>query len=106
MRYLIWFLKVVLMILCGICLLKMPYGSYVFFRYVAFTLFLLFCVEAFKRKYTNLGIVWAVSAFMISPFVKPPLGRTLWNIVDVIWIVVLLGTLVVDLRKVNKGEWK
>ncbi|MGO4294398.1 DUF6804 family protein [Chitinophaga sp. RAB17] len=106
MRYLIWLLKVILIILCGICLLKMPYQYYVFFRYVSFTLFLIFCVEAFKRKHIYLGIVWGVSALMNSPFVKPVLGRTLWNTIDVIWIIIILGSMVADFRNIKRGEWR
>jgi len=105
-KYLIWLLKIVLIILCGICLLRMPYGYYVFFRYVSFALFLLFCVDALKRKHINIGIVWAISAFIVSPFVKLALGRTLWNVIDVIWIVIILRSLIVDFRKMNQGEWR
>ncbi|WP_371878116.1 DUF6804 family protein [Chitinophaga nivalis] len=104
MQPLIWFLKVVLAILCAVCLLKMPYQYYVFFRYIAFTLFLLFCLDASKKKHINLCIVWAVSALMSSPFIKPVLGRTLWNVVDVIWIIVLLGSLVSDFRNIHRGK--
>ncbi|MGN7824895.1 DUF6804 family protein [Chitinophaga sp. 22536] len=103
-RYLIWLLKLILIVLCGICLLRMPYQYYVLFRYVSFILFLLFCLDAFARRHTNLGIVWAVSALLINPWIKPVLGRALWHFVDVVWIVIILGSLLADLRNINRGN--
>lgn len=34
-------------------------------------------------------VIWLVSALLINPFVKVVLGRTIWNIIDVIWAVLL-----------------
>ncbi|WP_394348563.1 DUF6804 family protein [Chitinophaga vietnamensis] len=97
-RSLVWLLKGILIVLCTICLFRMPYGYYVFFRYVSFAIFSLFCIDTISRKQVNLSIAWGVSALMCSPFVKLPLGRTIWNSIDIIWIIIIFGSLIFDIR--------
>jgi hypothetical protein len=35
----------------------------------------------------------AASAILINPFVKIALGRTIWNVKDVIWAVILIASI-------------
>lgn len=34
-------------------------------------------------------VIWLASALLINPFIKIALGRKIWNIIDVIWVVLL-----------------
>ena len=46
-------------------------------------------------------IVWLASAVLINPLIKISLGREIWNIVDVIWVVLLVYTVYQDSKKKN-----
>ena len=76
------------------CLLDMPYGYFQLVRFVGMTGFIvLACLDKEKENKT---IIWICSAVLINPIFKIALGRTIWNIVDVIWSIVLLTTLIID----------
>lgn len=38
-------------------------------------------------------VIWLASAILINPIFKIALGRTLWNIVDVLWSILLIYSL-------------
>lgn len=78
------YIKIVLAALLIICLFKMPYGYYQFVRY---TVMLGFAYLAFSRNSTkneNEVFLYIGLSLLFQPFIKIALGRTLWNIVDVI----------------------
>lgn len=79
----IW-LKVIIAILLLLCLADMPYGFYVLVRFCAAAAFVYLSHDYFKSKNNGLGFVFAALALLFQPFVKIALGRTIWNIVDVI----------------------
>lgn len=80
--------KSILAIMCLVCLLDMPYGYYELFRYVAFGSFIYFAVN--EKDEQGWVFVWIVSALLVQPFFKVALGREIWNIVDVVWAVILI----------------
>ncbi|WP_370449506.1 DUF6804 family protein [Apibacter sp. HY039] len=43
--------------------------------------------------------LWLCSALLINPFFKVALGRTIWNIVDVIWSLLLVGSIFLSKQK-------
>ena len=47
-------------------------------------------------------IIWICSAILINPMFKIALGRAIWNIVDIIWSIVLLITLIIDYNTEKK----
>jgi len=57
----------------------------------------------FEKDNTNKAwqIAWICSAILINPVVKVALGRTLWNVVDVIWAILLIVKLMDDYKKVG-----
>ncbi|MFP4527155.1 MAG: DUF6804 family protein [Candidatus Kapaibacterium sp.] len=81
-------IKLVLAILFGLCLLDMPYGYYQLVRFIGMVLFGVLAYEERENKFWL--IFWASSALLINPFIKVSLGRSIWNIMDVIWGIVLL----------------
>lgn len=81
-----------------LCLCPMPYGYYTFVRFVS----MVACGAMAYRYYTQHKIVLTTTfgslALLFQPFIKVALGRVMWNIVDVI-VVVLLICLWVKERK-------
>lgn len=91
-------IKIILSILLLACLLDMPYGYYQLTRFLSF---IGFGVLAFKNYQKNQTwfIIWISSALLINPFFKIALGRDIWNIMDVIWTLLLISSVL--LRKRN-----
>lgn len=70
-------------VLLLLCLLHMPYGFYVLVRIIAT---LAFCLFAYVAKLYRRGwrmIIFLVLAIIFQPIIKFPLGRDIWNILDV-----------------------
>ena len=86
-------LKITLSILLVLCLLKMPYGYYQFVRFISCIVFAYLAYQENLNK-SKLVLVYVALAVLFQPFVKISLGRELWNIVDVIVAVFLIGTIV------------
>lgn len=64
------------------CLLPMPYSYFQLVRV--------------------LGMTGSLSRTeRINPLFKIALGRTVWNIVDVIWAVILIGSVFYDNKRIN-----
>ena len=81
-------LKIVLAIASLICVLDMPYGYYQLYRFIALGAFLYLA----NKEQENKGwlSIWIISALLVQPFFKVALGRDIWNIVDVIFAVLLV----------------
>ena len=77
-------LKLTLSILLFLCLLDMPYGFYQLVRFVALVGFGYLAFQANKDGKENEMLVYGALALLFQPLLKIPLGRELWNIVDVI----------------------
>ena len=90
-------LKPLLALLLFICLADMPYGYYQFVRFISCIIFAYFAYQENLNK-SKLFLVYVTLAVLFQPFVKISLGRELWNIVDVIVAVFLIGTI---LKKKN-----
>lgn len=99
---------IVLSVLLLLCLAPMPYGYYQLVRFIAMTVFgviawLHYATRHSSRLYVtevqegnikddsttihskvSMAIVFGALALLFQPFFKIALGRTLWNIVDVI----------------------
>ena len=77
-------LYLILAALLLLCLAPMPYGYYQLVRFVAMIMFLVFAYNYWRKDQHSLAIVLGALALLFQPFVKIALGRTMWNIVDVI----------------------
>ena len=87
-----------------VCLLDLPYGYYQLYRFIAMGVFL---TLAFKeRDSENWMIFWFLSALLVQPFFKIALGKTIWNLIDLFWALVLLYSIFKNqsnsLKKRNK----
>ena len=92
-------LKLVVAIILLLCLADMPYGFYTLVRFVSAFAFAYLSYDYFKSKKDGLGFVFAALALLFQPFFKVALGRTIWNIVDVIVAVGLLYLLISTFKK-------
>ena len=89
-------LKILLAILSIICLLNMPYGYYQLYRFVAMGIF--FTIAFKEKKSENWKIFWIFSGLLVQPFLKIPLGREIWNGLDVFWAITLVYS---SFKKIN-----
>lgn len=81
-------LKIILAVMSLVCLLDLPYGYYQFYRFVAMAVFL---ILAYKEKDSeNWMILWIFSALLVQPFLKIAIGRNIWNIIDILWAIILI----------------
>ena len=92
-------LKLIVAIILLLCLADMPYGFYTLVRFVSAFAFAYLSYDYFKSKKDGLGFVFVALALLFQPFFKVALGRTIWNIVDVIVAVGLLCLLISTFKK-------
>lgn len=84
--------KLLLAALLFLCLAKMPYGYYEFVRFAALVGFGVLAYHAQQEGKGTLAVVYVCLALLFQPFFKIALGRTLWNVVDVVVGLFLLVT--------------
>lgn len=82
----------------------MPYGFYELVRFIALAVFGFLAYDANQRRQNALVVIYGVLALLFQPFFKVALGRDLWNMVDVVVAVFLIGSLLLLLPFQNKDE--
>lgn len=92
-------IKLILSALFLLCLADMPYGYFQIVRFLAMIGFGYLAYSEYEVENKNWMIFYACSAILINPIVKISLGRELWNIVDVIWAIILIGSILVNRNK-------
>ena len=92
-------IKVVLTILLFLCLLDMPYGFYQFVRFMALIGFGILAYKANDQKRQTEMVIYGGLAILFQPFLKIALGREIWNIIDVIVGIGLIGNLIISREK-------
>ncbi|MBE6255202.1 MAG: hypothetical protein E7105_06785 [Prevotella sp.] len=73
-----------------VCLFPMPYGYYTLVRFVAMIIFGCMAFNFYKNEEIPLCIIAGSLAMLFQPLFKIALGRTMWNIVDVIVAIALV----------------
>ena len=76
-----------------LCLFNMPYGFYAFVRFAATAAFCYLAFKSHQYGEKDRMILFIVLAVLFQPFIKIPLGRVIWSIVDVaiaIYLIYLL----------------
>ncbi|WP_442845301.1 DUF6804 family protein [Leeuwenhoekiella sp. H156] len=92
-------IKLILSILFLICLFQLPYGYYEFVRFAALVGFAWLGYRAYQKGNFKAAFVYGALALLFQPLLKIALGRTLWNIVDVLVAVGLLASLFLGTEK-------
>lgn len=88
--------KIILAVLLLFCLFDLPYGYYQFVRVASMVAFAYLAYNSFRRKNIVFGIVFVVLTVLFQPIEKISLGRTLWNVVDVIVAIFLIVSLLIE----------
>ena len=86
-------IKIALAILMFLCLADMPYGFYQFVRFAAMIGFAFLAYSANEHGNKNEMFIYIGLAILFQPLIKIALGRTIWNILDVIIGISLLLSL-------------
>ena len=97
MKYVPLYLAAVLLL----CLAPMPYGYYTLVRILATVVFGIYAYRCFLTKKEGLTWAFVTLALLFQPFAKVGLGRTVWNIIDVI---VAIGLIVLFFWEWNKSK--
>ena len=97
--------RIVMAALLLLCLAPMPYGYYQLARFVAMIAFAYFAYRHFKAEEGGLAFTFAALAILFQPFLKIALGRTIWNIVDVV-VAIGLILLIVKAKEEEKEGGK
>ncbi len=74
-----------------LCLVHFPYGYYLFVRFVAMIVFAVLALNYLSSNSKPLGVLFVALAILFQPFFKIALGRELWNVIDVICALLLIG---------------
>ena len=84
------FIGVSLAALLLLCLVPMPYGYYQLVRFVSMVVFVVMAYQYYVKKQEIWAVVFGALALLFQPFFKIALGRTMWNIVDVVVAILLI----------------
>lgn len=84
------YIKLILSALFLLCLANMPYGFYNLVRFVAMIAFAVYAYFYYEKNNSKLAIAFLSLAVLFQPLLPIYLGRTLWNIVDVIVAIFLV----------------
>jgi hypothetical protein len=77
-------IKAALAILLLICLFHMPYGYYQLVRFIAVVGFAILAYYEYERQNIPMVIVFVGLMVLFQPLATIPLGRQVWNFVDVL----------------------
>ncbi len=94
-------IKIGLAILLLLCLADMPYGFFQLVRFLSLIGFGILAFEANQKEKQTEMIIFTALAILFQPLIKISLGRTLWNIVD---IVIALGLILSLFSKPNNNK--
>ena len=90
------YLHIILSVLLLLCLAHMPYGYYQLIRFIAMFGFGIMAYHYYSREQNGLG-----TAFVA---LKIALGRTLWNVVDVVVAVFLIVLCFVEVNQPHQHQ--
>lgn len=96
-------IKVALATLLLLCLLNMPYSFYQLVRFTAMVGFAYLGYAANEKNKKNELFIYIALALLFQSFFKIALGRTVWNIVDVIVSIGLVISVIKDSKIRLKG---
>jgi predicted membrane protein len=92
-------LKIIIAAMLLLCLAPMPYGYYMLVRWAAMVVFTVTAFNYYAENKKELAVTFGALALLFQPFIKIALGRTIWNIVDVIVAILLIVLLFTENKK-------
>lgn len=103
MKYVPLYLAAVLLL----CLAPMPYGYFTIVRILATVVFGIYAYRCFLAKKEGMTWVFFTLALLFQPLAKVGLGRTVWNVIDVIVAIGLISLFLWERneeKKAGKGH--
>ena len=94
--------KIILAIALLMCLLPMPYGYYILIRYVSAIIFCIMAYNSFLQKQKGVCSICVGLSLLFQPIFKLPLGREVWNIVDIVTAVFLIYLYLKEMYEIRK----
>ena len=85
--------KIILAVLFMLSLFDMPYGFYQIVRLAGLIGFIFLAFQANQNRQPQLVILYICLAILFQPLIKISLGRTIWNIIDIVVAVFLVISL-------------
>jgi hypothetical protein len=79
----------------------MPYGYYQLVRFAAMISFAYLAYSTKEQNRNNEMFIYIALAILFQPFFKIALGRTIWNIVDLIVSIGLVISVIQNSKKLN-----
>ena len=68
----------------------LPYVYFQLIRVIGMVVFGLLTYTNYERENMPFTVIFGISLLVIQPFIKVPLGRFNWNILDTIWSVLII----------------
>ena len=82
-----------------LCLAPMPYGYFMLVRFVATVAFGWLAYRYYKNNKVAATWIFGVLVLLFQPFYKLALGRTVWNVIDVIVAILMIALFLLGLVK-------
>ena len=73
-----------------ICLFPMPYEYYTLVRFASMIIFGCMAFNFYKNEKMQFYVIAGSLVLLFQPFFKIVLGRTLWNVIDVVVAIALM----------------
>ena len=89
-----------------LCLAPMPYGYFQFVRFVAMVVFGFMAYRYYQNQKMVATWVFGILVLLFQPIYKIALGRTVWNMVDVIVALLLIALFIMEWRNSRKDYVK
>lgn len=94
-----YIIKIAIIILLLLCLLPMPYGFYQFVRFFSAVGFAWLAYDEGRNGYKTEMWIYIILAILFQPLLKVSLGRTIWNILDVVIAIGLVISIFIKHRR-------
>jgi peptidoglycan/LPS O-acetylase OafA/YrhL len=92
----------VLAALMLLCLAPMPYGYFQLVRFVAMVAFGMIAYHYYVIHKNIAAWVFGLLALLFQPIFKISLGRTIWNVIDVLVAILLIAIFILEKRMEQK----
>lgn len=76
--------KIIFALMLFLCLVNLPYGYYQLVRFLGMVLLGYLAYTNFQNQDSVRAFVFVILAILFQPLFKISLGRTLWNVIDII----------------------
>lgn len=77
---------------------SLPWLYFQLLRNIGIVVFALIAYINYSLGNIIFAIIFSISVLIIQPFIKVPMGRYYWNIIDTIWAIILIVNTLIILK--------